>query len=106
MRYNEQTAVVGVCLYTPVSFVNDEVPPSDLVESGLLDVGDLVRRQEHVPVTLVLRCSRLQLVPNDRDALVLRTPSQSGCVPSQGGADRVRVRNEAHIFNAYIGSSI
>lgn len=87
MRYNEQTAVVGVCLDPPVSLVNDEVPPSDFVESGLLDVGDLVRRQEHVPVTLVLRCSRLQLVPNDRDALVLRTPSQAGLC--QARAERI-----------------
>lgn len=68
---------MDVCRHPPVSLVDDEVPPSDLVESGLLDVGDLVRRQQHVPVTLILRRSGLQLVPDDRDALVLNAPSQN-----------------------------
>ena len=55
----------------PVSLVDDEVPPPDLVERRLLDVGDLVRGQQHVPVALVLRRSRLEIVPDDSGTLVL-----------------------------------
>lgn len=49
----EQRTSAATC--SPVGLVDDEVPPSDLVQGSLLDVGDLVRGQEHVPFALYLR---------------------------------------------------
>lgn len=57
----------------PVGLIDDEVPPPDLVEGRLFDVGNLVRGEKHVPVALFLRHSGLETVPDDGGALVLTT---------------------------------
>lgn len=54
-----------------MSLVDDEISPSDLVQSGLLDTGNLVSSQQHIPVTLRLRYSRFYLVGDDSCAFVL-----------------------------------
>lgn len=63
--------VPGTCVI-PVGFVDDKVPPSDLVESRLLDVGHLVRGNQHVPLALLLRRSGLKIVLDDRGTLILK----------------------------------
>lgn len=58
--------------HTPMRLVDNEVPPSNLVEGRLLDVGNLVGGQKHVPVAFLLWHSRLQTVPDDGGTLLLR----------------------------------